>query len=1093
MPAFKALIDQFYIRTYQVAEPLRSDGDLGALAAAIEAGQKDPAQIICQTPAWVAGRLWEARSAGDETNSGELRRWVDLWGLLQFPPLVPGEVWRPPDADAFRTTALSVITSEPGMAGWPETRAAYILHAALANNAQVASVEQRIPEPPITAVGRALWFESRVLEPSFYETLRSCGDIFGLVRLLLTEVAAADHGPAPHPVAVLLIDLAIERAEFFANLLFQMRQHPVLLADLLLHPPTTALACLLIAQWRAPTEAWDRNLSARDNLVSEAEAFGDAAAVLGEYLRDGRAAPAETAALLNWFHRRGKPEFVDDAAGNDAMLATLRRELSGLGKDVLRQMVEAFSGPDLARGLGASEFAAVLDLIDLGDLVADVDPAAVVDAYVQSVRAGEYSLTAYRVGLAGAATLSRLAARTPELRRTFLFPLQIPERLQAMGPDENPVGLADSIGRSVRAHIRILCRAIAGLRDNIPQDLPEALVTAIRAGAVKHDEKGRTAAFAPHFEASIAGPAWDRPLAADLGAALAVLDDQARTTTLDAILETDEPAILAQLLSCTPAGLRSRIERRITALAPSDAGAIRSLTEMQARIDNLLTAGVGDVAERYMVAELELKTFGPVPGRELARFTNQLRLHYVRQDWQAINNMRVPTLQPAPDQAAAQETFQLFQGVAALKGPAPNPERAKSIFAGLFARRHTIGYATNWFAAEISRLLGANSFALLEGDDLRDGRQALIELERMLALVPSEAAFDEAMEYNKAALFLALGEPAQALAVITAISGDRLRDTAAAYRALALARLGQVAEANSALDTAAHTYGMTPVIVAARAHIASGSGFLSVPDVNVADSLLSDVSLAIARFKTMSPFDQARVLDAQPDPFERLVVEHIRCAADSLLSLVAMVPSMAAGAEDDVTALLHHFLVARVQFLGWSVWDQSRRGFSEKGNPGECDLALMWGNTTLALIEAIVCDQPLSQDSMCADLESHFQKLLGYGTTTLFFHVTYAYLEDKASLMTFLEGISESASPRGFTFKGRDPISHTDSRPTGFVARYDADGGEVKVIFLVLDLGQKRQRDAARTAAATRRRNSPRQRKKPDPAQESTDSPGEIV
>ena len=42
---------------------------------------------------------------------------------------------------------------------------------------------------------------------------------------------------------------------------------------------------------------------------------------------------------------------------------------------------------------------------------------------------------------------------------------------------------------------------------------------------------------------------------------------------------------------------------------------------------------------------------------------------------------------------------------------------------------------------------------------------------------------------------IAIGEPSQALAVVTSVALIRLQDTAAAYRAIALARLGQMTEA----------------------------------------------------------------------------------------------------------------------------------------------------------------------------------------------------------------------------------------------------------------------------------------------------------
>lgn len=137
------------------------------------------------------------------------------------------------------------------------------------------------------------------------------------------------------------------------------------------------------------------------------------------------------------------------------------------------------------------------------------------------------------------------------------------------------------------------------------------------------------------------GPAQDRPLAADLGAALGVLDGRAQTALLDAVLETDEPLILAQLLSFSPPALRSRIEQRITGLAPLDAGAIQSLTEMQARIDELLTAGAADAAARYMEAEVQLKTLGQ--DRVTGRLAKALRIWATRKLIRPVDPDRIAT------------------------------------------------------------------------------------------------------------------------------------------------------------------------------------------------------------------------------------------------------------------------------------------------------------------------------------------------------------------------------------------------------------------------------------------------------------------
>ena len=746
------------------------------------------------------------------------------------------------------------------------------------------------------------------------------------------------------------------------------------------------------------------------------------------------------------------------------MLPVIRAELVGQSPETLRAMVAALTAAMPASGLGTPDFAAVLDLSDLGGIEDEVDADTVVTAYAHSIATGDYSLSAHRIGAAGAASLARMAGRTQALRTQFLYPLDVRARLAAATSHDNEFTTADSIGRSLRTHIRILCRAIIGGVADAPADLFDALVAAVRTGALKHDEKGRVAAFAPQFEKHIGALVSDRPLAADLAAALTFIDRQRQEALLAAILETDEPLILAQLLSRSPPNLRSNIERRITALAPIDAGAIRSLPEMQARIDELLTAGAADAAASYMAAEVGLTTWGKPAGRELTRFQNQLRLHFLREDWAAIAATADPNF-PAPlEQAAAVETLRQFRGLTALKGPNPNPEWAKTLFAELFAKRPSLSFATNWFAAEISELLQTDSFSLLKGDQIRKGQKAIAEVERMTALLPA-ASVDEAMECNRALLLLALCEPSQALAVLSAVTFIRLPDTAAAYRTIALARLGRRSEATAALDAAEHTFGRTWVLAAARSHIASGAPFLSVPDISVYDDLVENVASAIARFRTINPADQARVLQRQADPFEALLVDYVRAAADDVVSLVPMMKGVQIDAiEDDLTAFIQHLLAARVQFLGWSVGDQSKGGFSAKGNAGERDLLITWGSSVLALIEAVICDRPLTQDVMKADLESHFQKLFGYGNSRVFFHLTYAYIEDKQGLMLSLETSAEMASPAGFTYFGREPIPHDNSRPSGFVARYSADFGEVKVVLLVLNLGQQRQRQAAKTA-----------------------------
>jgi hypothetical protein len=1069
MDAFKALVRDIHVQTFGFDTDVGPDAELAILSEDILAGRLQPYRLVVRSPGWIAERLWE--SVRDQATSIEvaLRRWVDLWGVLQHPDLVPERAWGPDDATAFQEAALGVIASEPALAGWIETRNLWVRQAAFAHNVSVAIADSRIPAPPNTAVDRALWLESHAVEGSAYGSLDDCGEVFALARILLADVDAQNNATAPHPLAAKMFDLALGRPELFNALLHQLRGHPRLLADLVLHPPTAALACLLIAQWRPLGGAWERSLAEADHQVGQADAFADSVAILGEHLRRENVNASEAAALLTWLHRRAGPGFVDDVAGAELLMASLRRELAICPAPVLLAMSDSLRGPALDQGLGAPEFAAILDLCDLGNLTDVVEPESLIAAYEGALRADHYSLSAHRVGAANAAALTRLSERTEDLRKRFLYPLQLRDRLATAPPGHNPFMLADALGRSVRAHIRVLCRAIVGSPRDIPSDLLDALFATVRSGALEHKEKGRVAAFAPSFESSFLGTRRDRPLANDLTAAMGRLNPAAQLILLDAILETDEPLILAQILPNVPPNLRSRVEQRIAALAPDVAADIRSLPEMLARIDQLLTAGAADAAASYMAAERDLKTWGKPAGRELTRFRNDLRLAFLRQDWAAIINAPQPNFTAQLEQESAIETLQQFRGLAALVGPNPEPAVARAMFAELFAKRKSLIFATNWFAAGICELLVNDSFALLTGSEVRVGRQLLAELDRMVAALPGEPT-DEVLECNRAHLLLALGEPSQALTTLSSVPLTRLHDVAAAYRAVAFARLGQPAEATAALDGAEFRFGATPILTAARAYIASGTAFLALPEVSAYDDLVVNVGSAIARFRLMGPQQQARVLSPQSDAFEALLIDYVRAAADAVVSLVPMMKGVDIDAiEDDLNAFVQHLLAARVHFFGWSVNDQSKGGYSANANAGERDIILTSGSTILAIVEALKCKSALTQDVVRADLESHFQKLLGYGNPRIFFHLTYAYI-DVREVVAFLETAAETACPSGFKYLGQEKIPHEDSRPPGFVARYDADFGEVKVVFLVLNLGQHRQRTAAVTAGQTRAR-----------------------
>lgn len=64
-----------------------------------------------------------------------------------------------------------------------------------------------------------------------------------------------------------------------------------------------------------------------------------------------------------------------------------------------------------------------------------------------------------------------------------------------------------------------------------------------------------------------------------------------------------------------------------------------------------------------------------------------------------------------------------------------------------------------------------------------------------------------------------------------------------------------------------------------------------------------------------------------------------------------------------------------------------------------------------------------------------------------------------------MKEISRDEAPDRFTYRRHQRISHDDSRPPGFIAYYEGEFGEVRVVFVVLDIRQSAQRAAVQRDA----------------------------
>ena len=196
----------------------------------------------------------------------------------------------------------------------------------------------------------------------------------------------------------------------------------------------------------------------------------------------------------------------------------------------------------------------------------------------------------------------------------------------------------------------------------------------------------------------------------------------------------------------------------------------------------------------------------------------------------------------------------------------------------------------------------------------------------------------EIFNCNKALLLLALDQPEQANELLSSLHTSRLRDRVAAYAAVSLGRMGRLPEANAILNQAEQLLGSTDILRATRAHIVTGKAFNAAASTATENDPVPRIKAALWDFYQMDHFMQAEVLVSPPEPFDELLIGHVRGAAEYVTSLVPMMKIIKLGSsEDDLSALIRAFLTARVQFLGWNVPDQSKGGFSAAGNAGERD------------------------------------------------------------------------------------------------------------------------------------------------------------
>jgi hypothetical protein len=635
-------------------------------------------------------------------------------------------------------------------------------------------------------------------------------------------------------------------------------------------------------------------------------------------------------------------------------------------------------------------------------------------------------------------------------------PVDIAAALAGAGDEQTKQSVAHDLAQAVRAHIRLLARALSAYESKPPSYLTEALSSAIRMGAFERFDSAQVAAFSAFTDSVHYWGRRQRSIALELANAIEASPAAAQEDLIRALIEVDQPGVLAELYRRLPGSLRAPILQRVEELTPDVAGDVVMLPDLQQLIRQLLAAGMAGTAERFIAYEKGLNTGGKLPARAVEQFRAGLHLHLLREEFDQILAAKPPEGLRPEDTASAQETLDFYRGIVMIQSPVHrNPAGAAAAFYQLYTRHRVPSYAINLLAARVAKLLPTNTFDQLEGDNADLARNALSEAATALPEGSLEGDDDALHRANVATLQLALGKTSEARATLKHIEGPYLSPMAVALEAVAMARQGRQQEGIHLLRDAELRMGGDPAFDGARDYISRRADYVARAQAIGTQDSVESWRNAFQKFKERPAFLQAQLHAGQSGTpaLEECMTMVIRESLASVASLSSRfkLHEESRHHEDAINTLVREFLTTHfARWYGWNVADKSLGGFTPNGNPGERDVVIKQWTGELAIYEGLKYSR--------ASMQKHLKKVTAYSQCDLFFHVSYYYDKEPAKALKVAEEVA-LAPPPGLTFKSKAALARESSLPEGIVVRYEnAAAASVTVVFLIVDLAQFAQR-----------------------------------
>lgn len=1038
-PAYKQDLREFTYWLYEQQFHVTNPGSHGT-AVEFESYLLDPERAGEQpsvlTPNWIAARLWDATQ-----RQRDFELWATRWSLLKSPQFVPAHVWTPEDAQAFRDAALTAIR-QSNLPGWTTGE----LADAIRRSGDIRTAPAA-PAPPAHLLGKYL--ESGPHHQELYESSR----LSALVGVLINELPHIQPGPVPSPTAEAILDLASVHASVLETLVHYLRQVPEALADFAMCPRATALVAYLVGTWefQVPSER-DSQDSANDSVQSSL--FADCLDVLRHNLARDETASVEYAALLVVMQQH-------DAERSPRLpkVPILVAHAGNLPSSIRPQVRTALISLGTKEGNDAAFAAMLKGIAVLGDDLEEAQAVVVAHAYSSAMNSRLRTFDVSLLDASAAGILMHLAlTRAGTAAATVTTPINVNTELAA-----NP-GKAIGLAQTLKAHIRVLSRAIVGYPDATPQAAVDALASAVRSGARDRPSRSQVDSFSFNLDPWRA--VRQRPVESDLADAFLRLDrPEHQSVLLDALLEVEEPLVLTVLYQRAPQLHRPRIRARLEQLTPAQASQASFVQQLNKRVDAFLELGLVDLAEMYLQEQQERLKHRNVGDVAVSKLRAELQLHYLREEWLKLEQAAVPTELSTKDGEEATRTIDFYRALALLKrDPAVGgAAEAEAIFVRLYAAQPNPSYAINLLASRISKLLGTNLFQVLDGQARAHGKRVL---ELADTAIPDRGALGPlaraTQTFNSAALLLAVGRSHDALRRLEELEVHMQTAESSAFEAVANARLGAHERAASLIRSAKERFGVTSVIAGAENHLAHAAPLPGAARVLMHEEAESQIRAALQLFSGLSPERQAAVLVTGALPLEQVVTELFR---DTLASFERTISFLRLSRnkfeEDDYNGLLAEAAQARFDSVfGWQAHEQSPGGFTEKGNAGRRDWVLRRRGVDIAVFEGIISNLPNSERIL-----DHLHKLFGYSTATVLLHVTYTFRPNVSEMVAAIKKVAEQA-PSGTKYLGQRDILAEGARPDGIRAAYERGGVGVTVLFFVVDMNQTARRLSVGAPAA---------------------------